>query len=306
LSRSGCDIVHCYDYLQFQTLATMLAAASPKLQRPSVVTIFDVQHMVPRPPYKSLPIALADRLSARQVSARFDRILVRAPNLIGSLVSVGFEREKMVVTQSGVRDELLEPGDGQAFRDSHGLDGNVLLYLGRLNPTKGLIFLLDAASEILSQHPDTQIVIIGPDEKGHRKELEGRALSQGIEHNIVFLDPIYGEGEKRDALSACDIFVLPSGYEGTSQSVMQAMAQGKPVVTTNVGGLPYLIRDGFDGFLVPYASPPDLASKINQLLDSPTARRRMGKRAKERARRQFLYSQLAKQLVEIYQGLLSV
>ena len=174
------------------------------------------------------------------------------------------------------------------------------MYLGRLNPTKGLDYLLDAAHDVVAKHPCTDFVLIGPDERDHKEHLMRRAREEDLDSNFVFMDPIYDLETKRNALAACDIFVLPSSYEGTSQSVMQAMAQGRPVVTTRVGGLPYLIRDGFDGYLVPYGSKDELAKRIIHLLDDSVERSRMGKRARSRADRQFRYSKLAEQLLEIY------
>jgi len=244
---------------------------------------------------------MADRLVSPIVSRGFDRVLVRAPNLIDPMVSMGFAKDKISVTQSGVRDDFFAPGNGEEFRSKHGLDGEFVLYLGRLNPTKGLRYLVEAAPRVVGENPDTRFVLIGPDEGGHRSELEARIRALGLGENFVFLGPIYDQAQKRAALSACDVFVLPSGYEGTSQAVMQAMAQGAAVVTTTVGGMPFLIDHGFDGILIPFASTQHLSDSLNHLLAHPGHRRRMGERARKRASRQFRYSKLAARLSKIYE-----
>jgi len=95
------------------------------------------------------------------------------------------------------------------------------------------------------------------------------------------------------------VFVLPSGYEGTSQSIFGAMAQARPIVATNRGGIPFQIRHQEEGLLVEYADKKALASAILRLLDDKKFAIGLGLKAKQKVKR-FTYSILARQIEDIY------
>lgn len=86
-----------------------------------------------------------------------------------------------------------------------------------------------------------------------------------------------------DVLRAADIFALPSHNEGMGKALVEAMYLGCPVVTTNVGGIPELVRDGEQGLLIPPRSPSILADTLQRLADDENLRRRLGQSARRRA-----------------------
>jgi glycosyltransferase involved in cell wall biosynthesis len=296
--RDRFDVIHLFDYPQYHTLiGTDVARA---LGRPSVVTVFDVHSMVPRPLYKQIPMNLFDTFLAGKVLNATSKVLVRAPQLIGRLGELGVERSKMTVTPSGVRREELARVSGQGFREKYAAGAHVILYLGRLHPMKGPQYLIRALPEILRGIPDTTLILVGPDDQGYRSHLEKIARDLNVSGNMRFAGPIYADRERMQAYSACDVFCLPSGYEGTSQSIFQAMAQGKPVVATNVGGIPSQVTDGSEGLLVPYGDPTVLSRSILKLLEDPHLAKKMGEAARRRAEA-FCYDRLAKQMKGIYE-----
>lgn len=97
-----------------------------------------------------------------------------------------------------------------------------------------------------------------------------------------------------------DVIVIPSLMEATSLSAMEGMAAGKPIVATNVGGLPFLVRHGDNGFCVPPRSPDDLARAIKQLLDSQTQRAQFGKSSRERVEAELDWTITAQRTKQIY------
>jgi len=124
--------------------------------------------------------------------------------------------------------------------------------------------------------------------------------------SLQLTDRILFLGERHDVpdiLRAFDIFVLPSVAEGISNTVLEAMATGLPVVATRVGGTPELVVDGITGHLVASHSPEGLAVAINKYLTDPAARSAHGHRARERAVKEFALDTMRDGYAELYEGL---
>jgi len=301
LMRGGFDLIHLFDYPQYHTIIGTNVAKQMGI--PSVITVFDVHSMVPRPLYKQIPMSLFEAIFAKRILNAASRVLVRAPQLTRRLEEMGVDPAKMIVTPSGVRREELEEASGKEFRQKYCVGGHLILYLGRLHPMKGPQYLIRALPEILSRIPDTTLILVGPDHQGYRSHLEKIVSDLNVSKNVRFTGPIYDAQEKMQAYAACDVFCLPSGYEGTSQSIFQAMAQGKPVVATNAGGIPFQVNHGIEGLLVPYGDPKAISSSIIRLLEDQNLARRMGKAGRRRVER-FCYDRLAKQMQGIYERLI--
>jgi glycosyltransferase involved in cell wall biosynthesis len=301
LVDGGFDLIHLFDYPQYHTKIGVDVAR--KLGIPSVVTVFDVHSMVPRPFFKQLPMDLFDAVFAGQVLNAASKVLVRAPQLVKRLEQLGVDPSRMNVTPSGVRREELAEVSEEIFREKYSTGKHVVLYLGRLHPMKGPQYLVRALPVILREVPDTTLVLVGPDHQGFRRHLEKTVEELGISENVVFTGPIYETLEKMQAYASCNVFCLPSGYEGTSQSIFQAMAQGKPVVATDSGGIPFQVSHGVEGMLVPYGDPTSLSKSILTLLKDPCLADRMGAAAKKKAEG-FCYDRLGEQMKGIYDELL--
>jgi glycosyltransferase involved in cell wall biosynthesis len=296
--RESPDVIHTFDYAQWHSYAALKAAS--RLVVPSALTVFDVHSMIPRPWYKQAPMRMLDRMAGRMVLCRADAVLVRAPNLVPFLLKMGVKKERLFVTPSGVRPEALEPADGSIFIQKYGVTGRpIVLYLGRLHPLKGLTHLFRAAPLVVKEFPTAVFVLVGEGEEGFKNQLVKIAKQHGFERNIVFTGPIYDFREKMSAYASCDVFVLPSGYEGTSQAIFEAMAQGKPIVSTRRGGIPFQVEDGVEGLLVDYGDEQGLAHSILRLLKEEETAREMGRRARRKVEG-FTYPVLAKQVEEIY------
>jgi glycosyltransferase involved in cell wall biosynthesis len=295
--NGGFDVIHLFDYPQYHTKVGLEVAN--RLGIPSVVTVFDVHSMVPRPFFKQIPMSLFDTVFAGSVLNAASRVLVRAPQLVKRLEQLGVDSSKMRVTPSGVRREELAEVSKEIFREKYTTEKHVILYLGRLHPMKGPQYLVRAFPEILRKVPDTTLVLVGPDPQGFRSYLEKTAKELGVSKNMRFVGPIYDTLEKMQAYASCDVFCLPSGYEGTSQSIFQAMAQGKPVVATDSGGIPSQVSHGVEGMLVPYGDPTAISRSIIGLLRDTRLAERMGAAAKQKAKR-FCYERLGEQIKGIY------
>lgn len=150
--------------------------------------------------------------------------------------------------------------------------------IARLAPVKDVGTLLKAMQIVFRECPDTLLQVVGD---GPEKDtLEKMAFDLGIRNKIEFL------GFRRDIpeiLSGIDIFTLSSLSEGTSITILEAMAAGKPVVATRVGGNPALIEDGINGFLVPACNPAELALPLLRLTRDEELRERIGAVNKKKA-----------------------
>ena len=227
-------------------------------------------------------------------------MLVRAPELVEAVVRLGAPRGRIMVTSSGVREESLGDFDGGGFREAHGIRGSpVVLFMGRLNPLKGPQHLVEAAPGLLARFPDAQFVFIGPDQAGYGDALRSRTESLGVSTHVHFLGPIYDFQEKMAAYASCDAFALPTSFEGTSQSIFEAMAQARPVVATNAGGVPSQLTDGQEGFLVPVGDHRALGDRLATVLADSAAAAEMGRKGKARVRAK-TYPALATELEAIY------
>lgn len=296
------DIIHAFDYAQWHSYSALRAGS--RLQAPSFLTVFDVHSVIPRPWYKQAPMRIIDWMAGRWILRKADGVLVRAPNLVPFMLKMGVKEDKIFVTPSGIRPEALMGADGSHFMKKYGIDGRpIVLYLGRLHPSKGLHHLMRAAPLVLKVFPTTKFILVGPGEEDYKRKLVGIARELGFERNVLFTGPIYDTFEKMSAYASCDIFVLPSGYEGTSQSIFEAMAQGRPIVATRRGGIPFQVEDGKEALLVEFGDERGLADSILKLLSDVENAVEMGRRAREKVK-SFTYPLLAKQVQEIYESYL--
>ena len=152
----------------------------------------------------------------------------------------------------------------------------IILSVGRLALQKGYHYLINAVSLLVEERDDLMFVILG--EGKLYGKLFAYARKKGVSHLIHF------EGFVENVapyLKGCDIFVLPSLYEGMPNAAMEAMAHGKPVILTNVNGAGELIPDREKGILIPPRDPRAIATAVKELLDCAELREKLGFRARE-------------------------
>ena len=149
-----------------------------------------------------------------------------------------------------------------------------LLYIGGFHdPVKGGDVLLDALPAIIDRHPGVQVTIAGPGEPPARL-----AAVNGSATWLGWLDA----DAKARALREADIFLMPSTSEGLPVALLEAMAYGKPIVATRVGGIPDVLADGTEGLLVPPGDADALAGAVVTLVGDPDRAWELGRAAKER------------------------
>jgi glycosyltransferase involved in cell wall biosynthesis len=182
----------------------------------------------------------------------------------------------------------------------------LIFTLGRLIELKGHRYLINALS-LLQKEPKPHLIIGG--DGPLRESLEAQAHDKGVADRVTFLGTLPYQSTPK-WYSAADIYVQPSlvdrdgNTEGLGMTVMEALACGTPCVGTNVGGIPDVVKDGLNGFLVKPADPSDLSDKINTLLTDEVLRKRLGTQGMHMMQDTFSWENKAMELAEIYNSLL--
>jgi glycosyltransferase involved in cell wall biosynthesis len=150
--------------------------------------------------------------------------------------------------------------------------------VARLYVTKGLTYLLDTAAIVNRTHPNINFKVYGEGEL--RDELLSKAKSLGLDGEKIFMGAFTSREELSHIMAGTDIFLLSSILEGQPLVIVEAMAYGCPIVSTNVGGIPELITDGVNGLLCPPEKPQCLAEKIRLLAGDFALRKQLGSAAR--------------------------
>jgi len=212
------------------------------------------------------------------------------------------DKNKVVVIHNGIDINKFNSDlyDNDKIREtmSIGASDVVIGAVGRLSPEKGLDFLLEAASKIYSKYTEAKLVIIG--DGPCRNMLEQQTIDLGISEKVIFTG---FRDDVPELLSAMDIFVSSSLFEAFPMVILEAMSMSKPVVATNVGGIPEMIIPGVTGFIVPPGDSEALYTAIIQLLDDPDRRITFGQNGRQRIEEFFTTQVIVNKLVELYDEL---
>lgn len=193
--------------------------------------------------------------------------------------------EKIVVLENAVP----IPKEAKASYDDHNL-----LFLGRLCKEKGISELLDAVAVTAEKYPDVRLYLGGVWEDSSLKR-----KADELKTYVKYLGWI-GEEEKELYMDKCSIFVLPTYFEGQPISLLEAMAKGMAVISTQVGGIPQILRSGQEGILIPPKDAQALAESICELLDDAETKKRYGMNARVRAASGYNMSTRVDDLAIIY------
>ncbi|MFB0561861.1 MAG: glycosyltransferase family 4 protein [Candidatus Lokiarchaeia archaeon] len=182
-------------------------------------------------------------------------------------------------------------------KGKHELEGKkVLLFVGNDWFRKGVWYLLLAFKEVINKVPNTILIITGPPQEPFLSLIKKLKLESS-----VLLAGNVDEETLAEYYALCDVFVLPSFHEGFSNTIIEAMAFGKPVVTTPIAGYP-VVEDGKDGFIVQPDDYKSIAASMAKLLSDERLYREMGRNASRKAKK-YTWKESAKKILKIYNSL---
>ena len=243
----------------------------------------------------------AQRWVQRLVCRLADCVLVNAEAIRDKLVEQGYAPGKIIVIRNGItlskfgnrqrnsllRQELAVP-----------LSAPLVVVFSRLNQMKGIQYFLDAATILAGRLPEVRFLVVGDGE--NRKELEQYASRLGLGQRTVFTG---FRSDVPELLSEAAVSVLPSLSEGLSNSLLESMASGVPVVATRVGGNPEVIEHGVTGLLVPSRDSAALAAAVGRVLDDKDLAARFSQAGIRRVAELFSMERSVRETEHLYQRL---
>ena len=302
------DLIHCS--LPDASLASRIVAWRQSL--PLIETLVNISHERVRtegnPEVTPLKLALhrlLDRVTMRSVT-RFQAI---SPAVAQSWRrTVGLKAEKIRVIPRGIDTKAFDQIDRAEARrfiqDDLLLSEKalILLNLGREQPQKGQRFLVEAMSQIVAVVPEAVLLIAGSPGL-HSQTLRAEVANRGLESAVRFL------GRRQDVarlLGASDVFLFPSLYEGLGVSLLEAMAAGVAVLTTDRPPMNDVVEHDINGILVPSSDANGLAAAVVKLARDPDVRQRLGAAARSTVTSRFSIDSTARQVEDLYGELLGV
>jgi glycosyltransferase involved in cell wall biosynthesis len=246
------------------------------------------------------------RLLERWLATKTTALVAVSPQVRDDLVSLGVApRERFVIVRVGIELEQRVAAERDGRGESRrvlGIDPDrfAVGWIGRMTAVKRTDDVLVAFRRLRDQGVDAVLCMVGdgPD----RAHLEQRAHELGVVRETLFL------GYQEDVApfyAAFDALVLPSSNEGTPVSAIEALAAGRPVVATRVGGVPDVVQEGEDGFLVEPGATDDLADRLGLLARDPALRERMGEAGRGRVLPRYAVERLVDDVDRLYRSLLS-
>jgi glycosyltransferase involved in cell wall biosynthesis len=246
--------------------------------------------------------SLAEKIADRAVSRHLEAIIAVSEAVKRVMVEYDkIDPSKITVIHNGVDPVVLSMHDTsrvKEVRDECGLGDSVVVgTVGSLHPRKGHRYFLEAASMIARSDDKVKFLIVGGGEL--ERELVELASGLGIGDRVFFTGY---RSRVNEYVANMDVFVQPSVEEGFGITILEAMAMGKPVIGTRIGGIPEIIRDGTSGILVTPKDPVAMSEAVLLMLGDPLMAVRMGESGKERVKKEFTLAGMIKKYERFYDG----
>jgi glycosyltransferase involved in cell wall biosynthesis len=190
---------------------------------------------------------------------------------------------------------------------TNGSSSPTILFAGRVIPRKRVLDLVQAFAKIAPQAPLAQLRIAGEysSEKAYAEEIRQVIQATNLEDRVHLLGPL-AEADVLAEFAACDLLALPSAQETTPMVIAQAMAAGKPVIATPVGGVAEMVSEGETGFLVNVGDIDSLSNTLLRLLQNQSLRRQVGQSAYKFADENYRAGAVARRTYDVYQKIAGV
>ncbi len=290
------DLCHVHDWLS----AISGLSVKEALGKPMVFTVHSTESV--RSGERGIEsIRELERLCAEKA----DMIITVSNYIRQEVMKIGVSEEKIRVIYNGVDSRRFKPAserEKRKVKNKYKLDDcRVVLFLGRLDPSKGLDYLLRALPMVLEEEPETKVVIAG--QGWLEPMLVTLAKLLGVEEHVVFAG--YVPSNELPALySTAEVFVSPSLCEPFGITLLEAMACRVAVVSTYTGGIPEFVKPMENGVLVDAHSPDQLAYAITLLLQDEALRHRLAENGRKTVEKDFTWEKTAMKTLKVYEEVL--
>ncbi|MHA1753909.1 MAG: glycosyltransferase family 4 protein, partial [Candidatus Odinarchaeia archaeon] len=291
ISREKPDIIHAHnDYFAFiSAIASKVSEVEPK---PHVIWSIHTfrnnrQHYV----------------FDKYIASYFDSIIAVSENVKKEVVEHGIDENKIVILPNAIDVEinLLNSEYKKSFLKKYGLNDGIKIIgtISRLHPIKGLGSLIKGFKKISDEFDNLRLVICG--DGAQKKELEFLTHKLSLENKIIFTGYVR---DRLNVLNVFDYFILPSLSEGLPIVILEAMMIGKPVIATNVGGVPEIIKDKETGLLIPPNNPDKIYEAIKTLLNDTELTKLIAINGQKYVNQRFNFEETFKKIEQLYRDLI--
>ena len=216
----------------------------------------------------------------------------------------------LIVVSPHLKEELKKDGARNIYVIPNGIDANWfgvpdrsiagrILFVGRIRPGKGIDNLIKSMKLVIDKGYDMHLHVVGPTiDSRYLKYLQELTKKMEITEHVTFTGGLYGDALLNE-YAECSVFVLPSLDESNPIVLLEAMASGKPVIATNVGGIPYMVENGENGFLVNYGDIEGMAGKILMLMNNKKLRGIIAENGKKVVMK-YSWEKISSETYEIY------
>ncbi|HEY8134329.1 MAG TPA: glycosyltransferase [Thermoanaerobaculia bacterium] len=301
IRRMGIRIVHTYGFY-----GNVFAIPAAKLAGASVIA--SIRDM-------GVYLSPSQRIAQRWVCGLADHILVNAAAIKEWLIADGYDGDKITAIPNGIDlSRFAPPAQSGNLHSSLGLpaDAPLVAAIGRVSRLKGLEDFLAAAAIVAPRFPAARFLIIGEPsftsrgrkivvDGSYNDELTRLAARLGLQERVIFTG---FRSDVEQILPELAVSVLPSLSEGLSNTLLESMAAGLPVVATRVGGTAEVVRDSENGLLVDPGDPVSLAEGIGRLLDAPQFAAQLGQAARRRIAERYSMRLLVENTSRAYDAVL--
>jgi glycosyltransferase involved in cell wall biosynthesis len=282
------DVIHTHMY-RADVIGTkaVLALQAAGHRRPYIVSTV----------HSSRVRSAEDREILRQLTPHMDQLIAVSRSIVRKIAAEDRIGAPVRLIYNGVDLQRFEETAPAPLREEYGMEpgSHIVGVVARLEPEKGHQTLIEAWPTVLRSCPDAYLLIVG--EGSRRDFLEQWAAAHKVAHRVIFT----GRRDDIPAVTAAlDVAVLPSWREAQGLSILEAMARSRPVVASDVGGIPEMIEDGVTGLLVEHDNPIALAAAIVRLLLDPAEAERIARAGHDLVHERFCVELMVKAIEEIY------
>ncbi len=294
------DVIHLHRYFTLLTYPAMLIA---KLKgKPIVFTPHAATIREKKSPLQTLIKKVFDCTCGRSLIRSPDTLIALTLDNLNDYLELGAEASKIRVIPNGIGLERFDHlPDPTMFKQRYGINGQIVLAVGRLVKYKGIQYLLEIAPNILQKASQTKFVIVGPD-FGYKNQLMNIVKTLHLEKSVIFTGTI-SDHELLEAYAAADVFAFPSVHEGFGLVLLDAMACRKPIIAWKTSAMQHVVADQA-GVLVNPWNLQEFADSIIGLLSDKKLANEMGEKGRRTVEAKYEWKSVIDALEAVYKELL--